>query len=344
MKKLTDTVLTFLLCTLIFILIFFSPTARQGAKDGLVMCESIIIPSLLPILMLSNLILQSSCSSVFDFLFGGITEKLFRLPRCCAAAVILGLAGGYPAGAVLTCGLLRQGAIDEATAAKVMRFNFCGGAAFIVTAVGTVCYGSAKTGALLFAVNLLSSLLPALGSALFNCGKGKAESVPLYREKPAFFEAMTGAAEAAVKSIAMMCTYIILFSSFLKLADPPQWLTPLLEITNGVCGGTLLPLDYCAFFLSFGGFCVHFQLMDFLKEMKMKYTEFFFFRLLGALLSILMMKLYLALFPHAVQTFSNLSSAPVHHFSAGGLSLSLVMIVGCAVIIFDIENRKLKMV
>lgn len=342
MKKLSDTLLTFALCGIIFILIAFSPDAKQGALDGIQMCESIIIPSLLPVLIISGLLLRSRCAKVFEWLFGAVFEKLFALPRCSAAAVILGLTGGYPAGALLTAQLFDAGHIDSTTAHRLLRFNFCGGAAFIITAVGTVTYGSTKIGVVLFCINVLSALIIMLLTRFTTKAQPPAASnVPSLLS---IADSLPLAVEQTVKSLAVMSAYIILFSALKGIVQPPQALTPLLEITGGICmAPQRVPLSYCAFFLSFGGLCIHFQLLGILRKVRMKYWNFLSARMLSALLSFALSKIYLLLFPDSVSVFSNLS-APRHEFSVGGISLSMVMIIGCAVVVFDVENRKLKLI
>lgn len=223
-----------------------------------------------------------------------------------------------------------------------MRFNVSGGLAFIITAVGNVCLGNTKAGLLLFICITAAALLCAAGNALFikkqplHNGSGNS-GVP-------FSQAFTDAASQTVHGLLMMCAFIVLFSALLQVLRPPEALMPLLEITNGVClREEPLPLPFYAFFLSFGGLCVHLQLFPFLREMDISYMDFLCGRMLCALLSYGLCRLYLVLFPQQTAVFSALSAhafRPVQESPA----LSAVMILGCAVVIFDIENRKSKLI
>ena len=324
------------LCSAIALLICYSPVAKTGAIQGIQLCENTIIPALLPILILTNIIVKSKCSVIFEKLFGGITTKLFKLPKCCAPAILFGLIGGYPAGAVLTEALYNSSLIDNAAAKRMMRFNFSGGLAFIITAVGAMRYGSAKTGLMLY----LSCTLPAILIGLFSAlAVDKApECDDIFRERLNFNEALTSSVDTAAKSIISMCAYIILFSSFCALVPIPSYITPVFEITNGLCDGSLIPLDYAAFFLAFGGLCIHFQIMNYTRG----YWEFLIFRFINALLSYLIMHIYLAFNPTAQNVFSNISGATAKLTQANA-GFGIIMIFGCAVIILDIENRKLKL-
>ena len=82
---------------LVFITVYMmimSSEAKAGAADGLGLCENIIVPSLLPILILVNIGVKSKTADVLKKIFGKLFEKVLKLPGCCAAAVIFGAIGG----------------------------------------------------------------------------------------------------------------------------------------------------------------------------------------------------------------------------------------------------------
>jgi hypothetical protein len=316
MKKINQTIITATLFCIIIILIAFSKEAKQGAIEGINLCENIIIPSLLPILILSN--------------------TMVRLKSSTLSAVFFGLISGYPAGAVLTHSLYKEGLIDEKEAEGIMSFNFCGGCAFIISAVGSIVYKNIKAGIVLFACSVLSSLIIALIKRPVGIRKGASHM--------RFNDALCAGVESSVKSLAAMSAYIILFSSLMDIVKLPDFLIPALEITNGVCKiEKLLPLPFCAFFLSFGGLCVHFQLFTFLRDMKISYFSFIINRILGASLSYFICRIILHFSDDTSLVSANLSPSLPFEISKLGGGLSLVMIIGCAVIIFDLENRKMKL-
>ena len=343
MKRLSDVFSLTIITGTIIVLTVFSPRASEGAKSGMKMCADIILPSLLCVLILSNTIIKSRLSALLEKPFGFVFERFFHLPRRVCPAVILGLTAGYPAGILMTLSLYKASEIDDKTALRLARFNFCGGAAFTVTAVGTVTLKSTKTGVALFLICIASSLTVAFIDGLFN-RRSVYDNNVFSEEKLSVSEALPKAVEASVKSIAVMCAYIVLFSAFLSVAEPPKMLMPLIEITNGLCFQPSLPsLSYIAFFLSFGGFCIHFQLLGFLREIRVKYLDFFIGRTLCAFLSFIYTRLYLFVYPQQSEVFSTISQPSGFGFAQGGVSLGIIMIIGCAVLVFDIENRKLKL-
>ena len=318
MKNISESLKAYFIFIIIIVLVVFSSRAKQGAIEGINLCEGIIIPSLLPVLILTNTIVKMRS--------GRLT------------AVLFGLISGYPSGAVLTKELYNSGNITSREAQKIMSYNFCGGFAFIISVVGGIVYKSTKAGILLYISCVLPCVIIALITNLFNKNEIKEKpEIP----KTTLSNALCESVESSVKSLALMSAYIIMFSALLKLLRLPSFLIPLLEITNGICNNQLLPpVEICAFYLSFGGLCVHFQLFPFLKEMKIGYFHFLIFRLLSASLSYFICKAFLYFFPDIAAASASLSPALPFEISKLGGGLSMIMVIGCAVVIFDLENRK----
>jgi hypothetical protein len=339
MKNFKDIFAGILLCSAIAGIILFSSQARQGALYGLKMCEEAVIPSLLCVLVFANTLINSGGRRIFTVLFGSLCKRILRLPKCCAGAVVLGLCAGFPAGAMLTHSLYEKELIDTKIAARLMRFNFSGGLAFIITAVGSVSRGSIKTGLLLFLSNTLAALLFGGVCAPFY---EKPEDKKADDTGVPFADAMTSAVQKTAESLLLMTAYIVLFCAISGIIKPPSELLPLLEITAGVCGKSYIANPLCAFYLAFGGICIHLQLVGFLRDMGVKYRSFLFGRLSCGALSYIICKALTPLFGDTVQASSSISQ-PLIRLSESTSAVSALMILGCGVMIFDIENRKSKL-
>ena len=241
--------------SLIFIL--FSKNARIGAYAGLKLALNTVTPSLLPLLIIFLTFMKSSANSVFIKIFGFLSRVLFNLPESSLSALVFGLVGGYPTGALLCDELFEAGEIDSNQAKRMMCFNFCGGCGFIITAVGSASFGNTKIGVMLFLSNVISSLI--IGFALSFKEKRIEKSTYSLTEYVPLGDALTLAAPKASQSVIVITAYIVLFSALSNIFKMPEPVLPLLEITNGVCGGDFsLPLT--AAFLSFGGICIHLQI------------------------------------------------------------------------------------
>lgn len=322
---------------LIIAIIYYSPLAKEGAINGFSLCTNVIMPALLPVLILTNLIIKSKCSFLFDKLFGWLVSRVLKLPKSSATAIVFGLIAGYPAGALLTMHLFDSGAIDSKTATKIMRFNFSGGLAFTITAIGTVCYSSTKTGVVLFVINLLSSII--IGIVSGHLDKNDFFNEDFVPKRLGVTDALVEAVDKSVAGILTMCAFIILFSCVCAIMPIPKAVIPILEITNGLCKGTLYPIPVIAFFLSFGGICIHFQIFGVLNHMGVKYYDFLVFRLFSAGISYLLGLAYCKLFPSEQSVFCSFTTPIQHDFNEVSNTLSVVMLLGCIVLIYDIKNR-----
>ena len=242
------------------------------------------------------------------------------------------LIGGYPTGALLTEQLFEHGEIDEHTARRMLRFNFCGGVAFIITAVGTIKLNSTKIGIVIYTINLLSSIIICFVESLFEKPKSYKNTK---MTKQNFSTALVNSVESSTKSIAIMCGYITFFSALSGLFNIPKFIMPIIEITNGVFSAKQnISLPYLCFFLCFGGFCIHFQLFGIIKKANMSYFDFFIHRLAGGIISY-----FLFFFSPEQEVFSNISNiTPIA--SEINSSLSLMLLSSCVIIVVDLHNKK----
>ena len=339
MKRTNSALLAIMLTALLFLLTLMSERAKAGATEGMKLAGGVIIPALLPVLVITNTIMKSRAGRVFELLLGGLTEKVLRLPKSAAVPIFFGLIGGYPAGALLTLEAFRSGDIGKDDARRIMRFNMCGGVAFIVSAVGGY-YGNTKTGFALYIINILSSFI--IAAAQFFTKRDIQRAPHTSRSLP-FSQALCGAAESSSRSVILMSVYIILFAAVMKIIPLNERLYPLLEITNGIFRENKIALPYCAFFLSFGGLCIHLQLVGALSEMKIKYIDFLIFRVLSGVISFALGYAYCALFPEAAEVFSNVSGETAYQFTSANNAYAILMMLSCAALVLDIEGKKIKL-
>ena len=336
MKK-KDILILISLLAISGVLITFSSKAREGAYNGLILAENTIIPSLMPLLIIFLLIMKTGAKDILAKDLGFVSKGLFRLPSVTLPAVFLGLVGGYPTGALLTYELLKAEEIDYYQAKNLLRFNFCGGCGFIITAVGSGVIKSQKAGVILFLSNLLSSLIIGFVLSFFN--KKPDKRYYSYTPNINLGDALNDATLGAVNSVLNITAYIVLFSSVANIVSVPKFIMPLIEITNGVCAKNSFSLAELSGYLAFGGLCIHLQLLPVILKSKMNFLDFIGFRLLSAFLSYVITKLICLAFPFDTAVFSNVSQKQ-GAFSSINMTLSFLLIVGAVVLVLDINERK----
>ncbi len=324
--------------SLVGILVFCSSNAKKGALDGLIMARDIIIPSLLPLLILFGFMQNSSISITVTKIFGKITNILFRLPKSVSGAILFGMIGGYPTGAILTYSLFEKDEIDKNEAQRLLRFNVNGGLPFIVTALGSGILKNTKVGVLLFASTTISALLIGIVSSLF------------YKKRKCDFgclsycnslsTAVEKACESSIDSVLKMTAYIILFSAFCNCFSLPHEIMPIIEITNGLCkSDVVLSFPMTAFFLAFSGFCIHFQLFEIIKKVGMNYFDFFIFRTLHSVLSYFVALFLFSIFPQSDMVFSSATEITAKS-SSTNYALSALLIIGSLVLVLDVDSKR----
>lgn len=335
--KRKNTLILVLLLGLAIILIVFSSETKSGAAEGLALAQNTIVPSLTPLLIIFFIIMKTGAKDTLSKSLGFISTYIFNLPQVTFPAIFFGLIGGYPTGALLTNELLSNGEIDERQAQRLLRFNFCGGCGFIITALGTSVLNSSKAGWILFISNFLSAVI--IGFFLSFSEKRNPQCYYSYTEEKSFGDALIDSTDSAVKSVLNITAFIILFSAINKILTIPQELAPIIEITNGICIKNSYPLAQISAYLAFGGLCIHCQLLPIISKAKMKYYDFLAFRVISSLLSYCITKLLLYVRPLETSVFSNIGIS-VAQLSSVNLALSILMIAGCFIIVMDIKSKK----
>ena len=342
MKKALEAAQSVGIFALIICFIVFSVRAKAQALEGMKLCLNVIVPTLLPILILTNTIIKSSSRLFLETVFSPLA-RLLRLPKCACCALILGLIGGYPTGAILSNELFNLHLIDNQTAKKLLRCSFCGGVAFIITAVGTIHLNSTKTGIIIYIVNVLSSIIICVADGIIHPNPNKSTQEYSIGSQ-SFCNALINSIECSTKSVAVMCGCIVFFSAICGLVSIPPFAMPLIEITNGIFkfnGSISLP--YLCFFLSFGGLCIHLQILNVIKSTGIGYIDFFVHRVVGGLISYFLGKGYILLFNPNTEVFSNISQITPRLNQING-SLSIILLASCIVIVIDLNNKKSKLI
>ena len=80
-------------------LLLLPEVSAQAAQDAMLLCAQTLIPSLFPFFVLSSLLIACGASELLSALLSLLMRPLFGLSGAGAAALALGLCGGYPVGA-----------------------------------------------------------------------------------------------------------------------------------------------------------------------------------------------------------------------------------------------------
>ena len=263
------------LSLVLFAAFLLCPAAcADGVRDGLTLAAREALPALFPFFVAGGLLVRTGFADALGRVLARPLARLYRLPPAAAPAVVLGLTGGYPVGAATAAGLVQQGALSPADAARVNSFCNCASPGFCIGLAGLGVFGSARTGAALYGIHLLAALL----TGLFTARGGAAPHVPARTAagcappREGFAAAFCGAVQQAAGTALTVTAFLTVFSILLQLLEPALAHVPfgaaaagLLELTSGLDRLPALPLPaswrltLTSFLLGFGGLAVQFQ-------------------------------------------------------------------------------------
>ncbi|HEX2946456.1 MAG TPA: sporulation integral membrane protein YlbJ [Clostridia bacterium] len=151
-------VLPFLCILFVLCLILFSGSAVKAAQNGLALWAGVVVPSLFPFFVASEIINSTGFIRTSGVLLEPVMRPVFNVPGSASFALLLGITSGYPVGAKITSDLRNGGLLSRTEAERLLAFTNNSGPLFIVGAVGTGMYGSPRIGIFLLACHILACL------------------------------------------------------------------------------------------------------------------------------------------------------------------------------------------
>lgn len=277
-----------------YALLRFPETAGAAVQEGFFLCFRAVIPSLFPFFVVISLLLQTGFTHQFQKLFTPFMGPLFHLSGACAAPLLAGLLGGYPAGAKTVAELYNTGRITRREAEASLAFvNNCG-PAFLLSYVGIGILGSSRAGLYLLLVHVTAALL----TGLVLCRRLPRPHGPpaSHDNAPAgetsFGEAFPSAVTGSLTSTLNICGFVVLFrvAAALLPAHLPAALLGFFEMVTGVAALSPGRLGFltAAGIVGWGGLSVHCQTMAVLAGTGLSLRRHWLGKALQALLSLLL--------------------------------------------------------
>lgn len=295
---------------LLFLIMLVSPKAVfAGASEGLLLWFQIILPTLFPFLLVTNLLLVTGNMHLINAAFGSFLTRVFGVSPNGSFAVVTGFLCGYPMGAKTAADLSESGYISREEGRYLLSFCNNSSPVFILN---YVVWKTLETDALLIPTLLILMLSPVLVSFFTRtCFLHKKHGFQNLK-KTGFsksswsFQDIDHCIMDSFETLVKVGGYIILFSVFLSLfgslpVDIPgiSALLPLLEVTNGLVllREMHLPLHilYPAVLglTSFGGFCAAAQTQCMVHKAGFPILPYLTQKLAAALTASLLGSLYL---------------------------------------------------
>ena len=265
------------LCCFFLVAIMLIFLAKSGEislliYDGVLFSVQKIIPSILPFLILTNLLIGTQAPTRLAKALSPVLLKL-KLNPYILPPYILGIICGFPIGAIYTKNLYKKGMITKKEADILLPMCSYASPSFVISAVGSNMFGDSKVGLIIWLCSI--AFCTAIGIILMpksnksNAFLSKIDKDDKYNFSASFLE--------SVKSSTSTITYIgILVSFFYMLCGiSKQALTTLginvyaqavicslLEMGNGCYTSSQIAgigIVLSSFSIGFCGLCVFFQ-------------------------------------------------------------------------------------
>lgn len=311
MRKIFMTSMVFIMMLLMLIC---PKVCIEGASSGLLLWFQKVLPSLLPFIILINLLCSLGiifrCSRLLD----PITQRLFHLSGNGLIIFLLGLISGYPMGAKLAKNLLEEGEMTYDEAQKSLCYSCNCGPLFIIGTVGTLMLQDTNIGYFLLLVHISSAFIMLLLSRFYTLPQSPTPLLHTTQTSSlSFSTAFTSAVQNGMDTIVYVGGYIIFFSVISNLLAHSELYTSLTQFIGNFFGVnptlihsfllsslefssgsarliSLLPVNTTLLALlsaviAFGGFCVCFQSQHVLQGSNLSLKPYMYSKLLQSLLA-----------------------------------------------------------
>lgn len=131
----------------------------QGASFGLELWATVLVPSLLPFFIITEILLGFGLVKVLGELLEPLMRPVFNLPGTTSFALAMGFTSGFPIGAILTRRLYEEGLCSAKEGERLTSFTNNSSPLFILAAVGVGMFSDPALGLILACAHYLSNFI-----------------------------------------------------------------------------------------------------------------------------------------------------------------------------------------
>ena len=294
-------------------MLIFPKAAFQGACSGVLLWFYTVLPTLLPFLIITNLLIHTGAVRLISRFLAPVLCPFFRVSPYGAFVILIGFLCGCPMGSKVTADLLKKNAISRCEACYLLSFCNNTSPMFVIS---YVLWQNLKIPALTIPLLAILTAAPVLLSFLFRrlCHVSKPEHGRNFWKT----SVQTASAENdnvslddcimnGFETITRIGGYIILFSILIsfagllpvKSAAVTSLLLPSLEVTTGITMICSAPLSLNGQIIlalaltSFGGWCAAAQTKAMIRGTSLPFLTYIAEKLITALATSLLVWIFL---------------------------------------------------
>ena len=292
MKK----ILLIFLFLIIFIILLNSNEIVNNVLLAFNICFNNLFPSLIPFILLSNIIIKYNFYNEIGSIFKYVTTKIFKVNKNCGFAIFMSMISGTPSNSKYLKDLYDNKLINENDIKKCLMFCHFTNPIFIINTIGITFLNSKKMGLIILISHFLSSFIIGL---LFKNKKIINNNESYTKKTNKNFITILNESIINTASTLLLILGIITFCLIITgiidnvfyIDNNYKFIYGLIEITQGLKYLSLSNLNIVlkviisSFLVSFGGICIHIQVFSILDNKKIRYFPYLFSRILHGLLS-----------------------------------------------------------
>lgn len=262
---------------MIFCILNFS-MVKESVSSAIEMCTTVLIPSVFVFTVLSSVIVRCGLPSFIMKPICRIFHALFGISACSAIALILGWCAGVPVGATSVYQLYSEGRISRNEAEYLLSFCSISGVSFVFGVVGGVVFKDVKTAAILYLVQIFSSV--AVGILMKDTHKFEVTAACAEQCSLDVSKTIVSSVKNGIKSTANICGYVIFFSAICNillhiLPIVPEFpIRAAFELTTSILLVSRFPaklsIVLASALLSWSGICIHLQIQSCVGGLSLK--------------------------------------------------------------------------
>ena len=165
-------------------LVVFPQESFEASKSGLHMWWQIVFPSLLPFLIISELLISFGVVSFLGVILEPLMRPFFRVPGVGGFVWAMGLASGFPAGAKFTARLRLEKQLTRIEGERLVSFTNSSNPLFIFVAISVGFFHNPKLGLILAVAHYVGNVI--VGFIMRYYGRKRRKNSNKTKNKAAF--------------------------------------------------------------------------------------------------------------------------------------------------------------
>lgn len=311
-KIVTSVFIMFVLLFIMFEILSSSTSIMETVGFSFGIWKNNIFPSLFPFFVLSEILVNYGFIELVGEVFKPVMNKVFKMRGVCSFVFIMSLFSGFPSNSKYVRELYLNGLINEYEGSKLLTFTHFSNPLFILGTISVLFLNNKEVGLLILICHYLGNIIVGLifrnyyvsdESSSFSFKRGILE---MHKKRISNNKSFGGVVSSAVingiNTLLLVFGVVTVFLVITTILDNninlPKYyqsiLNGLFEMTQGLkyVSALDIPLKIkgtlSVLFISFGGICVHMQVVSILSDTKIKYFPFLVARIIHACFSSLL--------------------------------------------------------